>query len=86
MSQDVANEDKRSLHRIHARSCLPEVKGNSELQQAEVVRWSWLTCLRSMARLDDTESIAWRLAGTASGFLADAYDLFAIDLVVLILG
>mmetsp|Transcript_35481 Transcript_35481/g.81196 ORF Transcript_35481/g.81196 Transcript_35481/m.81196 type:complete len:456 (-) Transcript_35481:159-1526(-) len=37
-------------------------------------------------RLDDTESIAWRLAGTASGFLADAYDLFAIDLVVLILG
>jgi len=29
---------------------------------------------------------AWRLAASSAGFLADAYDLFTIDLVILILG
>mmetsp|Transcript_51154 Transcript_51154/g.121567 ORF Transcript_51154/g.121567 Transcript_51154/m.121567 type:complete len:461 (-) Transcript_51154:207-1589(-) len=37
-------------------------------------------------KLSQQESVAWRLAGTASGFLADSYDLFAIDLVILLLG
>lgn len=36
-------------------------------------------------RAKDDETVAWRLVATSVGTLADAYDLFTIDLVVLIL-